>query len=169
MELGLPGRAKTKSKQTPVVKAARNARADRLKEELLAIQKADRKKILSPQKALVWAKANPKSELHSRLEWDNHKAADEYRLWQVRALIADVVVTSEAREPVFVNLSTDRPNGGGYRTVADVEKDRDLSQVMLNDALNELNRAKKRWERVKPLERVWKEVDRASAKAKRLN
>jgi hypothetical protein len=59
--------------------------------------------------------ASPKSPLHNFFEWDNSVAAEQYRLWQARQLIAKVyIVPSDApdSEPVraFVNVYSEEDN-----------------------------------------------------------
>lgn len=66
------------------------------------------------------------SPLHSHFEWDDSKAAANYRKWQARELIAKVRITREAggdeRVRVFVSVPSDRAEGG-YRLMDDVAND----------------------------------------------
>ena len=77
------------------------------------------------------------SPLHSHFEWDNDKAAENYRRWQARALIARCKITIASSEGVevraFVSLTQDRTSGGGYRMTTDVIGDDDLSAELLLD------------------------------------
>lgn len=132
-----------------------------IRDELVALQKRSRKRILDAKVVLAWAKKHPQSALHAAIEWDDSKAAQEHRLFQVRRLIQIHVVTGDGR-PVMVSLSVDRPRGGGYRAIDDVVKDRDLTAIMLEDALNELTRVKARYQWLKELSAVWAEIDRAA-------
>lgn len=59
--------------------------------------------------------ATPKSPLHGYFEWDNSTAAEQYRLWQARQLIAKVYIVpsdSPDSEPVraFVNIYDETDN-----------------------------------------------------------
>lgn len=132
--------------------------------ELVAIQEASEDGILYPREALDWARKHPKSDLHAALEWDDQKAADEHRLWQIRRLIKIYVVADDG-EPAVVSLSIDRVESGGYRRVDDVVRSRKLSQIMLSDALAELERVRSRYERVKELTGVWETVDKVRRSA----
>lgn len=131
----------------------------KIKAELLAIQKANRDRMLHASQVVTWARRNRKSALHRQFEWNNTKAANEFRLWQARRLIAINIVTEDGG-PQIVSLSFDRTKGGGYRAVSDVLSSRDLSEIMLRDALAELERVRERFQRVKELTNVWTEVKR---------
>lgn len=134
-----------------------------IKSELLALQ--DEEGILDPKGVVDWARKHKKSALHGAFTWDDAKAADEYRIWEARRLIRIHIVTDDG-EPEFVSLSIDRPGGGGYRSVSDVLSNRNLSDVMLRDALSDLERVRARYARVKELTSVWNEVDKAKRVAK---
>lgn len=86
---------------------------------------------------VIDAAKNEDSPLHSHFEWDNDKAAENYRRWQARALIARCKITIASSEGVevraFVSLTQDRTSGGGYRMTADVISDDDLSEELLSD------------------------------------
>ena len=55
-------------------------------------------------------------------------------------------------------LSIDRKAGGGYRKMSDVLKAPDLREIMLADALAELERVQLKYARVEELARVWAEA-----------
>lgn len=137
-----------------------------IREELLAVQAASADGLLHCAEVVEWAKANPTSSLHAAIQWNNATAADAYRLWQVRQLIQLHVVSEDFKE-TMVSLSIDRKAGGGYRSVSDVVARPDLREIMLQDALNELERLRHRYGRVKALATVWREVDDAQVKTGR--
>jgi hypothetical protein len=145
-------------------------KAHKIKAELLAIQQASSDGLLRAEEVVSWARKNKSSSLHSQFEWDNGRAAAQWRLLQARNIIK-INIVSEGGEPQIVSLTIDRARkGGGYRAISDVAKNRDLSAIMLQDALHELQRIQARFGRVKQLTRVWNEVDKVvvkhSAKAK---
>ncbi len=86
---------------------------------------------------VIDAAKDESSPLHSHFEWDNDKAAENYRRWQARALIARCKITIASSEGVevraFVSLTQDRTSGGGYRMTTDVIGDDDLSAELLMD------------------------------------
>lgn len=131
-----------------------------VKEELLHIQSLDPEKILRAEAVLKWARSHKRSALHREIEWDVDAAALQYQLWQIRRIIA-LNIVSETGEPQVVSLSIDRVRpGGGYRSVSDVIRSKDLSAAMLKDALQELERVQVKYERVKELTEVWESVSR---------
>lgn len=137
-----------------------------IRNELLAIQSASEDGILHCHEVVKWARDHPNSALHSAIEWDNDAAADAYRLWQVRRLVQLHITSGEASEQV-VSLSIDRKAGGGYRTVSDVIARPDLREVMLQDALEELERVQTKYQRVEALASVWREAETVRARSGR--
>ena len=126
--------------------------------ELMAIK--GNKELLVVEDVEAWAKAHPKSKLHRELEWDDRRAGYQFRLWQVRRLIGLHIRTEDGQRTV-VSLSLDRTrDGGGYRHVDDVLRDKGLYEIMLADALNELKRVELKYEQVKQLKPVWREAAR---------
>lgn len=126
-----------------------------IKDELVALKA---KGVLLPEAVVEWARKHPKSALHAAIEWDDSNAAESYRVWQVRRLIAIHVIDDDG-ERRFVSLSIDRVKGGGYRDVAEVAVDPELGSVMLADALAELKRVRAKYNRVKALSVVWQAVE----------
>lgn len=94
------------------------------------------------------------SPLHTLFEWDNNVAGAEYRLWQARQIIRVTVdyhpVTNKPFE-VFVSLSSDRNVGGGYRELVSVMYDENQRNILLIDALVEMNRFIRKYESIKEL------------------
>lgn len=132
--------------------------------ELLAIKNASRDGMLHAEKVVEWAKKHKQSALHRKFEWNDSKAAREYRLWQARVLI-QLNITTQDGGPQLVSLSIDRTKGGGYRDLDDVRRDKNLSAVLLNDALNELRRVQDKYKRVRALAKVWHAVDSVAARS----
>lgn len=135
----------------------------KIKAELLAIQQASKDRMLHAANIVAWARRNTKSSLHRQFEWNNTKAANEFRLWQARRLVQIHIVTAEGG-PQVVSLSFDRTKGGGYRSIGDVISSKKLSEIMLNDALAELNRVQARFHQVRELTSVWTEVRRVRSR-----
>ncbi len=136
-----------------------------IRDELLAIK--GNEELLIPQKAVDWAKANPNSALHSALPWDDAYAANQHRLHMVRQLISIHIVYAGG-DRQFVSLSIDRTrDGGGYRNIDDVLPIPDLREIMLNDALKDLERIQLKYGRVKELAGVWDEANKVQETVKR--
>lgn len=135
---------------------------DRIAKELQAIRLRSGGEKCDPKDVVEFAR-DPTTALHSQFEWEDSKAAEEYRLWQARQIIrVQLVVTHESSEPVraFVSLTTDRKIGGGYRPIDDVLADPELSSQMLSDALDELRRVRAKYQQLKELAPVWEAAER---------
>jgi hypothetical protein len=87
------------------------------------------------------------SPLHKFFEWDNTKAAENYRQWQARQLVASVYVrnaNSETGIPVraFVNVQIDSDEPGkpmqGYLSQGTMIKNPGLEQQVLRYAKEQL-------------------------------
>lgn len=139
-----------------------------IKSELMNIQHAHPENVLHPNDVVEWAKDNPGSLVYKSLEWDDKRAAEGYRLAQVRRLIQIHVVTEEY-QPMVVSLSIDRKAGGGYRDMQDVGAKPDLRQIMLDDALAELERVKAKYSRLQELVSVWEATEQVAARVPQSN
>lgn len=80
------------------------------------------------------------SPLHKHFQWDDTVAAESYRRWQARSLIAKCRITVESREEstirAFVSLPSDRGLQGGYRVTTTVLSDDDQRDELLADMRN---------------------------------
>lgn len=128
-----------------------------IRDELLALKRRDG--MIVAEDGIEWARKHPNSDLYRSLQWDDAKAAHEHRLWQVRRLIAIHIVSDEGGRQV-VSLSIDRTKErGGYRDLDDVLPRRDLREVLLQDALAELERVQAKYNRLQELSEVWAAKD----------
>jgi len=134
--------------------------------ELHRIAKANRG-LLLPEKVVEVA-SNPKSILHSRFEWDDGEAAEQYRLWQARQLISvavEIIPGTNKAVQAFVSLSVDRHSGRGYRTTVSVMSDREMREQLMNDALHDLNVFQKKYSELKQLSEVFSAIRNVRRKA----
>lgn len=119
-------------------------KSDAILVALREIAKAHRG-LVRPQH-VVDAARDKASPLHSRFIWSNKKAADEYRLWRARELIAQYwVVEPGSNEPIrmMLSLSSDRPTRAGYRFSDSVMADSEQRQEWLLMAVADLQRWRK--------------------------
>ena len=77
--------------------------------------------------------------LHKAFEWDDGKAAEEYRLSQARHIIACLVVKPEKKTdvPVRCFFNIDRRESH-YRSIGAILEDTDSTELLLQTALGEL-------------------------------
>lgn len=116
--------------------------------------------VLNPEE-VVEAARPVSSVLHNQFCWEDDKAAQNYRIWQARVLIRTTVryieINGDRRAArVFVSLSTDREDEGGYRDVIAVLNDKSMRQQMLEDALNELRTFEVKYSHLKELDAVFR-------------
>jgi hypothetical protein len=140
---------------------SRSPKSRSLAAELMALR--DKSGKIHVPRAHEWARTNPDSLLHGELEWNNRVAAQAHRMWQIRQLIAVHVVNDEG-DRLLVSLSIDRTDGG-YRPLDDVMAAPPLREIMLGDALAELQRVKAKYNRLTELTRVWEAANAAAAEA----
>lgn len=136
-----------------------SVRLDSLADELLALKNADG--VINPTDVVRWARRNRRSHLHAHLTWDDEVAGERYRVWQIRELIGIHILDAEGSRRL-VSLSIDRA-AGGYRPVADVIERPDLRDIMLSDALAELERVQRRYAQLTELQRVWEAAEGVKA------
>lgn len=125
-----------------------------IKAEILAIKASSPDGMFHVESGHDWAVAHPESDLHRALEWNDATAGYQWRLSQIRQLVRLHVVNDDGA-PQLVSLSFDRSKAGGYRDLSDVLGDRTLTDVLLRDALDDLERVRKKYETVTELARVW--------------
>ena len=113
-----------------------------------------------------WAQDHTDSEWHQRLEWDDKIAGRSWRIWQIRYLLT-IQIDKESNVREFVSLSIDRQAGGGYRFTNEIMEHVTLQEILLADALKELQRLREKYGHIRDLIRVWSEIDRIDAKHKR--
>lgn len=122
--------------------------------------------LLLPEKVVESARPTT-SPLHSRFTWDDSEAAQAYRIWQARQLIKVVIeVLPNLNTPteVFVSLSSDRKERGGYRLVQTVCSDKQMRETMLVDALAELQVFQQKYARLTELAEVFRQASKVRLK-----
>ena len=129
-------------------------------EELEKIR-TDNGGLLDPHAVVAEAQSD-ESALHEYFEWDNTKAGHAYRIWQARKLISCVVIETignNERVTAYVSLKEDRGNGG-YRSITDILSDDELKAKMLNQALDDLEHWRSKYQAIKKLSPIFKAYDK---------
>ena len=93
--------------------------------------------------ALVDACRDPECEAHDAFEWDDSKAAVEYRLWQARSWLRNITIEVEQREERLVNVrvQSTETNEGAYKPVSVVASNPVEFDAALRAASERLNSA----------------------------
>lgn len=126
--------------------------------------------LLRPEDVVKFAR-NKRTALHAEFEWDDEKASAEYRLWQARNVIRVAVTVLPSphsdQEPVraYVSVVSDRVQpGGGYRAIADVMTNDEMRAELVNEALGEVKRWRRKYERLRELVPIFRAIDKVEAK-----
>lgn len=108
--------------------------------------------------------------LHPFFEWDNDKAADEFRKEQARYLIRSVRIIQQVKneEPklirVFHNVEDTEEIGRGYQPLVHIMNSEDLKQQAISYSIQYLQQARKRLSEIKELEKIVVELEKIEAK-----
>jgi hypothetical protein len=126
--------------------------------------------LLKPEDVVAFAR-NRRTALHREFEWDDAKASIEFRLEQARRVIRVSVTVLPSphsdQEPVraYVSVVSDRVQpGGGYRSFADVMTDDDMRSELVNEAISEAKRWRRKYERLRELAPIFLAIDKVEAK-----
>ena len=119
--------------------------------------------MLRPEDVVEFAKS-PATALHTCFTWDDTQAAHNWRLVQARQIIRVSVIVSpgDPKEKVraFVSLKENRYNDEGYRSLISVMSDGDLRQVLLTEAMMEMQSFMDKYENLKELASVFAEMQK---------
>lgn len=107
---------------------------------------------LSPKKVVDSAR-DKRSPLHQHFEWDDHVAAESYRLDQARNIIRVIRVadvdTEEGTTRAFLSISDD--SGVSYRPVDIVKRSADLRAALMKQADRDLEAFQRRYQALKEI------------------
>lgn len=119
---------------------------------------------------LIVEESTPKeAPLHGLFEWDNSKAADEYRKSQAGYILRNLVVVKVAQAEIkgpsevraFVNV-TDK-NNLGYVSIDTALRDCDMRDHLLQSAVSDLKAFRKKYIQLKELTNLIAVIDKAIA------
>lgn len=140
--------------------------AAKVADQLLKVEK--RFGSISP-KALVTVASDPKNYLHKYFTWDDVAAAEKYRTWEARALIASVFVVTEdngkVTQPVraFVNVHTqmdeEEDSEPAYVSMSQTISRPDYQSQVLNYAVEQLKSWRRRFGNFDKFFKVAKAID----------
>jgi len=122
---------------------------------------------VTPQLLVIESKRKS-SPLHNCFEWDNSKAAEEYRIVQAREILRFLIVEIEPEEeyedPQFVRAfvapsSVEKEGNTSYVTIEEVCGDEELEAAYLRQLKRELNSIKNKIKGFKEFSEVVKAID----------
>ena len=134
--------------------------------------------ILYPQSVVEFAR-NESTELHSKFEWDDTVAGENYRIWQARKVIrALVTIIPRKNEPIgvqtYVSMSVDRYHvegeakremTGGYRYMVEVLTNAEQRENLLADALAEFEVWERKYQMISELVEIFAAAKTVKQKA----
>lgn len=119
-----------------------NDKIKKLKAELEQIKKRHGGKF-GPQDVVEYAR-NPKTELHSRFEWDDKIAGEQYRIQQAMLIIRRLQITVVENESetikirAYSSLTNERGPDGSYRSTVQIISDDEMKAQLLDDKRRQL-------------------------------
>jgi hypothetical protein len=128
--------------------------------------------VITPEMIVAYARDNPLSALHRIIEWNDTKAAEQWRLSQAAMLIRKYVIKVEGDDGEtikirgFVSLPSDRGAEGTYRSTLRVLSDEEQTAELIATALVELNSFRTKYAAIRKAARmapVFEAIDEALA------
>ncbi len=114
---------------------------------------------------------NKKTALHKKFEWEDTKAAHQYRLEQARRIIrVEVIMPEGATAPIrsFVSFVDQRKEaGGGYTPMVRVLTERELYDQMLAEAMDELECFRRKYRKLEALAPVMEAIGKLKPKRRK--
>lgn len=121
---------------------------------------------VNPRELVAWAWKNKKSALHRAFDWDNDKAAEQWRIAQARAFLRLVVTVPEQSAHTvraFVSLQGDR-GSVGYRSTTEVMGNAAMRDQFIEQFLEEMRQKEIKYRQFVELAKVFAAVDEVRAK-----
>jgi len=117
-------------------------------------------------KHVVTVAANPTSPLHNFFEWNDAKAATQYRLDQARGIIQCVIIKAigdKEQRPVraFVNISVEA--GRQYNSITTVMSDKEKRARLIAQAKSELEDWRERYNDLREFSEVFEAIRQLEA------
>ncbi len=133
------------------------------------LERIERKNGVVTPSLVLDASRDEKAPLHKCFEWDNAKAAENYRLVQAGMIIRNVTVVHQqtSTEPIitraFVNTS-ERGVGkeGAYISIHAAMSDDEQREFTLQQAIIELKQLKRKYQDLAELADVYAAIDKLS-------
>lgn len=115
----------------------------------------------TPQDIVKMA-SDPSTEMHKCFQWDDTKAAEQYRLVQARHMVRDLVITVQQpnkKQPEEIRL-IQHTKQESYAPVSYIVSKPDLYQSLLEQAKIELKAFKKRYSQIAELAEIMEDINK---------
>lgn len=101
------------------------------------------------------------SPTHSLFEWDNRKAAEEWRRHQARNIINSIEVVVEEKEPIRAFFNIEKKSSE-YLSIATICREPGNYQSLLKQATAELKAFRMKYSRITELNEIFALIDNIS-------
>jgi hypothetical protein len=120
---------------------------------------------------VVEAAADLESPLHGSFQWDDTEAARQWRIEQARRLIRSVLImvpNYKKPVPVYISLKFDRMQPkGGYRTIIDVMSNKDQREMLIAEAMADLQTWQAKYAMLEELRPVFETISKTRQSLRR--
>ena len=140
--------------------------AERTWGELEEIKRRNIYKMLEPPEVVDYARENPDSELHKGFEWDDSKAAEQYRLQQARQIIYNIRII-QVEDDVNVDVAktveyipyTHLDTISGYRSTIEVYKNEEDYEQLKQQAYRDLLYWSKKYNNIVEFKQIFEDIE----------
>lgn len=145
-----------------------NLNAYKTYDELEEIKYNNVNRQLVPKEVVNYARQNVNSELHKGFEWDDDKAAEEYRLIQARQIIYNIRVTQLKPEDtdtenkvynVVISPYTHLPGEEGYKSTVEVYQNENDYRKLKEKAYRELLYFQEKYKNIVEFKKVFEAIE----------
>lgn len=136
------------------------------KQCIYAIVKIHEEKGLTPETLLEEAKKR-ENPLHDLFEWNNDKAAEQWRLQQARVLINEIKIkvgNSIMYAYENVNVKINGTSEKQYKLITEIMDDKQYREQVIKDALQHLSYWRSKYEKFKEFSIITKAIAKVEQK-----
>ncbi len=143
-----------------------NLNAEKTYEELQTIKRNNISNILEPPEVVEYARNNPQSELHKGFEWNDSKAAEQYRLQQARQIIYNIRII-QVEDDVNVDVAktveyipyTHLDTISGYKSTIEVYKNEEDYEQLKQQAYRDLLYWSKKYNNIVEFKQIFEDIE----------
>ena len=100
--------------------------------------------------------------LHNEFEWDDIKAAEEYRMQQARHIINCLLIEDDSKQEAVRAFFTLAESAPQYRSIRTIMADETQSDALLQLAIQELQAFERKYTQISKFKALFAEIDRLS-------
>lgn len=143
-----------------------NLNAEKTYEELQTIKSNNIENMLEPPEVVEYARNNPQSELHKGFEWNDSKAAEQYRLQQARQIIYNIRII-QVEDDVNVDVAktveyipyTHLDTISGYKSTIEVYKNEEDYEQLKQQAYRDLLYWSKKYNNIVEFKQIFEDIE----------